>query len=684
MKRVLATILSVAAAVAVAFVVFVSLPRANAAPGYTPPSLKVAVVKSAQSDDWANNYHHFGYGILEKEQRTYDYFVSRGWPNVTLESDAVFSSLASLQRYDVIVLPYVFCLDPTPAANLQKYVAAGGGVVSLLGVPRIAPMYHTVPSTEVPEHWCVVLQSSAWEWGPMSEVYQMRFINDPGAPKYRTVPWPNTTHAVLQGAKDILAARGLDNTDLTLDRTFSGAQGGGLELTTQLAGNSNAKPVLSFVVPDLAGNQLSQYPTLRSPGAYPAAYASQYLDGRSVYFSFSAEDFVMHSSNGAYWFGGLGSHKNSKGVPQVEIAGALMESAVVWAGADDGTKGPITRDGRTWATLSVYQDGIYGAQYTGAFGNVSNDGQAFFRIYDPSGKLVFSKRHAATYTGVYRGQTVKVNSYSYVPGSLKSGKYKVEVEYVFNYPAMSQRYKEVAYVVRGQGVGIKTKAVLPIASKPAAVSACVFGPKPITPNGDGLSDWGYITYSIDQPAVVTVKLYDLNWKLVGVPSIEVLHPAGRYSVRLDGSGYGKPLPSGAYYCSVQVFNSAGKGSGSDLMYVARVLGKAPALGTTPALSGVAATPSPFAPATGATTSLGFTLSADAWVTVKVLDTKGMEIRMLINNAKQLAGSRSTKWDGKNSSGSLMPAGTYRFYVFASSGGTSPKTAFANGTVQLTR
>ena len=442
-----------------------------------------------------------------------------------------------------------------------------------------------------------------------------------------------------------------------------------------LQGNTNAQPVLSFLANDPAW---SQYPGMKTAGHYPAAVASRYQDGRSVYFTFSPEDFL---TNG---WGGLGSHTNASGVQQKEIAGALMESAIEWAGTHDGTKGPIVRDGRTWATLSVYRDGIYGAQYTGAYGNVSNDGKATFRIYDPSGRLVFSKTHAAPYTGVYRGQTVKVNSYSYVPGTLAAGRYRVEVEFVFNYPSMAQRYKEVAYVTRGQGAGIRTTPVLPQATRPPKVSAAVFGPRPITPNGDGWADWGYVTYSIDLPANVTVKLYDMNWKLVGEPSTNVTHQAGRFSVRLDGTGYGKALPNGVYYASIQAADSAGTGSSSDLMYVARALGKAPAIFTKPALSGVAAQPSPFVPSTGADTRVGFSLSSDGWTSVKILDTKGAEIRTLLNNARRSAGTWSVAWDGRNTSGALMPAGTYRYYVFASSGGASPRTAFANGTVELAR
>ena len=101
---------------------------------------------------------------------------------------------------------------------------------------------------------------------------------------------------------------------------------------------------------------------------------------------------------------------------------------------------------------------------------------------------------------------------------------------MFPYPAMNQSYKEVAYVVKSQGTGIKTVrvAVPPTAPKAAGVSTAVFGPQLITPNGDGWADWGYVAYTIDQPALVTASIYDFGGHRVALLANQTRQNAGRY------------------------------------------------------------------------------------------------------------------------------------------------------------
>jgi flagellar hook assembly protein FlgD len=401
--------------------------------------------------------------------------------------------------------------------------------------------------------------------------------------------------------------------------------------------------------------------------------ASEYLNGRSVYFYFSPEDFLSNL------FSNLAGHRNASGVPQSAVASALIDSAIVWAATDDGVPGRIVRSGKTSGELKVYQDGIYAFQYVRVDGNVSLSGQAYFRVYDPAGRLVYSKRHPATYVGTYPGGSLRF-AYQYVPGALMSGKYRVEVEYVYGYPKMDRRYKEVAYVVRGQGTGIKTQPALPSATAVSKVTNAYFAPQPITPNNDGWADWGYATFSTDQPAMVTVKVYDLNWKLLAVPQPDKVLAPGRYSVRFAGAGSAGALPNGAYYYSIQTYNDKGKSSSGGVLYIHRTLGKAPALGTKPVLGDTIASPSPFS----ASTAIKFNLSATAWTSVKVFGPSGAEVRTLVNNARIGTGDLSVRWDGRDSSGALCPNGTYRYYVFTSGGGSAPYTRFKDGTVRISR
>jgi len=428
MKRLL--VMLVAAALAVPLLASAAPERAYAA--YTPPALKVAFVRSTDSQAWVDRYGR-GYGILYKEDILYDYLDNRGW-DVTRISDDDLESLAKLKQYDVVVCMWVFAMSPNAANNVTRYVADGGGLVVPYASPRVAP---GVGGSELEDHWARIMNYEGWEWGPLSEVYQTFFIDDVGAFKY--VARPAWGDPIVSTAGSILQARGLSAGDLNLWRNQN--PGTWIEHVKPLVGNKNAVQFmnLSQITAPTGSNN---YNISNGMGAV----RSTYLNGRSVYFYFSPTDFVMNQD-------GSGNQTVDTGVKQSEIAGAYIESALVWAGGSGGRPGVLVRDGRTYATLNVYQDGIYASHYVTNMGNVSVTGTLNFRIYDPAGRLV--KSGSRYKIGVEPGKTHKYSE-SYKVGKLASGTYRVEVEYVTTHPAFDRRYVERAYVYRGQGLGIRT------------------------------------------------------------------------------------------------------------------------------------------------------------------------------------------------------------------------------------
>lgn len=428
MKRLL--VLIVAVALAVPLLAAATPERAYAA--YTPPALKVAFVRSTDSQAWVDRYGR-GYGILYKEDILYDYLDSRGW-DVTRISDDDLESLAKLKQYDVVVCMWVFAMSPNAANNMVRYVADGGGLVVPFASPRIAP---GVGGSELEDHWVRIMNYQGWEWGPPSEVYQTFFIDDVGAFKY--VARPAWGDPIVSTAGSILQARGLPAGDLSLWRNQN--PGTWIEYVKPLVGNKNAVQFVSLSQ-ITAPTGSTNYNISNGTGAV----RSTYLNGRSVYFYFSPTDFVMNQD-------GSGNQTVDTGVKQSEIAGAYIESALVWAGGTGGRPGVLIRDGRTYATINVYQDGIYATHYVTNMGNVSVTGTLNFRIYDPAGRLV--KSGSRYKIGVEPGRTGKYSE-SYKVGKLAAGTYRVEVEYVTTYPAYERRYVETAYVYRGQGTGIRT------------------------------------------------------------------------------------------------------------------------------------------------------------------------------------------------------------------------------------
>ncbi|MDO9108550.1 MAG: cell wall-binding repeat-containing protein, partial [Coriobacteriia bacterium] len=399
---------------------------------YTPPALKVALVRSTDSQAWVDKYGR-GYGILYKEDILYNYLVSKGW-DVTRISDDDLESLTKIKQYDVVVCMWVFAMTPSATNNMVKYVADGGGLVVPYASPRVAP---GVGGSELEDHWVRIMNYEGWEWGPLSEVYQTYFIDDVGSFKF--VARPSWGDPVVSGAATILQARGLSAADLTLTRNQN--PGAWIEYARPLSGNTNTVNFMNL-------SQLSAPTgsTNYSISNGMGAARSTYLNGRSVYFYFSPTDFVFNQD-------GSGNQTVPTGVKQSEIAGAYIESAIVWAASTGGRPGVLVRDGRTYATLNVYQDGIYASHYVTNLGNVTVSGTLTYRIYDPAGRLV--KTSSRYKIGVEPGKTYRYSE-SYSVGKLSAGSYRVEVEYLTTYPAYERRYVEAANVYRGQGTGIRT------------------------------------------------------------------------------------------------------------------------------------------------------------------------------------------------------------------------------------
>jgi photosystem II stability/assembly factor-like uncharacterized protein len=67
------------------------------------------------------------------------------------------------------------------------------------------------------------------------------------------------------------------------------------------------------------------------------------------------------------------------------------------------------------------------------------------------------------------------------------------------------------------------------------------------------------------------------------------------------------------------------------------------------------------------TSLPFQLAADGWVRLEVFDLTGRAVDLLINRS-MAAGRHEATWDGRDSSGRLLPAGAYLYRM--ETGGTS--------------
>ena len=81
-------------------------------------------------------------------------------------------------------------------------------------------------------------------------------------------------------------------------------------------------------------------------------------------------------------------------------------------------------------------------------------------------------------------------------------------------------------------------------------------------------------------------------------------------------------------------------------------------------------PNPFNP----TTTINFGLKDDGYVLLNIYNIRGQLVRQLADGEK-LAGHFSVEWDGRNSSGNIMPSGTYLYTIKVNNFSYTRKMAF---------
>lgn len=86
----------------------------------------------------------------------------------------------------------------------------------------------------------------------------------------------------------------------------------------------------------------------------------------------------------------------------------------------------------------------------------------------------------------------------------------------------------------------------------------------------------------------------------------------------------------------------------------------------PGVSGTSFNPNPFTPDGTNTGTLSYTLSESASVTTSILDSRSNIVRTLESSASNKAGLNTVLWDGRNSSGIIVPDGNYTYKIEAKS------------------
>lgn len=171
---------------------------------------------------------------------------------------------------------------------------------------------------------------------------------------------------------------------------------------------------------------------------------------------------------------------------------------------------------------------------------------------------------------------------------------------------------------------------------------------------------GYVTtikYTTVQTGFVFINVYKESGEFVRNLLNNSSKIAGTYSLTWDGKDSKNVLvPDGKYNIAVEFRDSAGGTIGLvEMPVVAARL---------PVISSVKDGPKdPFNPAVGEESTLTYTLSSDALVTVTVL--KGLiPVATVSSNTFNPAGSNTVIWDGRDNAGNLLPDAAYTYQVDA--------------------
>ena len=407
---------------------------ADGTTGFTPPPIKVAVVYSKTTIDWLNyrgTPSRYSHG--SKEKAVLQYLQNRGYDVTEIVGDRDLLNSDALKQYDVIILPNMYALGRPASESLARYVAAGGGLVATMSSPRVDPAHAPKHGQKenMNEWWWRVMRSNYWEWGPLSSIYQAKFINDGKYTPEFTLR-PNGASPITQGVSSILEARGMNGSvsGLTMhDPSCS------IEMCVPIPKGADRQTAADFNIQTASVRKLY-------PGTYTAILGSSYGAGRCVRFFFPIMAFLHE-----YYDSALYPPLTSTGVPQGEVAGAYLESAIIWAASGDGTVAHSI-DSTSYANVSARGGKVTARQYVTNRGNTITKGTVRFSVVSASGRTLKSW---STKNVLMLPHQTKTFRYTY-GRKLPGGACTVVARFTYGYPATSVDARTQSVIFRGQSV----------------------------------------------------------------------------------------------------------------------------------------------------------------------------------------------------------------------------------------
>lgn len=163
-------------------------------------------------------------------------------------------------------------------------------------------------------------------------------------------------------------------------------------------------------------------------------------------------------------------------------------------------------------------------------------------------------------------------------------------------------------------------------------------------------------YTLSEPATITAQVVNFTGQVVRDFSAETKVSGGFYSMVWDTrDNSGNLVTTGNYTLKINATDNFSKTGTAEFAFQ---------VGEVPVISNAVAVPQSFNPAAGNKTTISYNLSQRSYATVKIYDTNNA-IWKTLYHSKDVTGSDSVSWDGKNDKGQIVN-GTYIFKIDATS------------------
>lgn len=333
-------------------------------------------------------------------------------------------------------------------------------------------------------------------------------------------------------------------------------------------------------------------------------------------------------------------------------------TAVDYVGHSTTNKGTIIVERLTPSITSVSDapdpfipknDGVNTIDFT-----ISEDALVTVKIYNNKGTSVKTPVNQSLKMGVNK---VTWDGTDDSGAAVPNGKYSYTID-------AQDAFKKSAQQVSGS-IDVGTTSLV--------ISENTVSPDPFTPSG---SNSATISYNLSGSAKVSITVFDGANNLIKALESDVQKSQGANSVSWDGTdSSGMIVKDGIYGYKISAVEEGGL-EASPATGIINIAGAR----ENPLISSVDDTPDPFKPDGKNVSTISFNLIENASVGMRIFSSGGA----IVKNIPAVAfnpGINSFRWDGKDTSGKIVPGGNYSYIVDAVGIGNAKKQQ-VSGTITV--